>query len=286
MAATNPPMVLDLSGLLYLQQSYLNSVDKNSGDPKILNTIQGQLNGLYNDLNVSNVSTSQVLDHQIQMSNIVETEQKRLELKKKSIDDALVGKKRSIELNDNYRLRYAAYTKMIIVLVIALVIYILLTIVSRLLPFLPSILFDILTAVLITGTIIILYVSYTDYKSRDTLYYNQLNLSPPKNGAINVDAQSAAANLSNTSYLLTSSATSCSEKTCCDEENGVKWNEDSQKCEKDTFVYSAADAEAKAALKQAAPTSSGLWTSTQGFEQRKKNNMVSPNQPLTLTPYK
>jgi hypothetical protein len=264
------PMVMDLSGMFYLQKDYLdNIVTNNNGDAAMISTLKGQMNDLYNNFKTSNVSTNQVLDHQTQMNEIVDTENARLLLKKQNIDNALVGKKRSIELNENYRLRYAAYTNMIIIIVIALVIYILLNVASRFLPFVPSITFDILNAIVIAGAIILLFLNYVDYTNRDTLYYNQLKIAPPKNGQLDPNAQGAGAYLSGTGSTILTGTAGCVGEACCDASNGVIWNKDSMQCELPTYVYPTPNPSATTA-----PLFSALDITTQGFAT------MTPTKPI------
>ena len=76
------------------------------------------IGNLYNGLNSTTLNTNDVLIKQKEMINIVNSEQKRLNEKKQSVDNALEGQQRLITLNNSYRLRYADYTKMIIIFTI------------------------------------------------------------------------------------------------------------------------------------------------------------------------
>ena len=90
---------------------------------------------LYNGLNSTTLNTNDVLIKQTEMINIVNNEQRRLNEKKQSVDNALEGQKRLITLNNSYRLRYADYTKMIIIITILLSIFILVSLAKKYIPF-------------------------------------------------------------------------------------------------------------------------------------------------------
>jgi hypothetical protein len=93
---------------------------------------------LYNGLNSTTLNTNDVLIKQTEMINIVNNEQRRLNEKKQSVDNALEGQKRLITLNNSYRLRYAEYTKMIIIITILLSIFILVSLAKKYIPFLVN----------------------------------------------------------------------------------------------------------------------------------------------------
>ena len=141
---------LDLSGIFYAQKDYLKDLqnwpvtDTNTDVATKITQLQSNLDTNYNNLKSASGSSSSVLDHQTQMNNIVTTEKNRLLKKKQLVDSALEGQKRMVLLNDSYRQKYSYYTKIILVIVFFLVIFIILNLLSKSLPFIPSYVFDIL----------------------------------------------------------------------------------------------------------------------------------------------
>jgi hypothetical protein len=135
---------------------------------------------LYNGLNSTTLNTNDVLIKQKEMINIVNNEQDRLNEKKQSVDNALEGQKRLITLNNSYRLRYADYTKMIIIITILLSIFILVSLAKKYIPFFPETLYNIIIILLVPIGIIALYYKYAELISHNKLYYDELDLAPPK----------------------------------------------------------------------------------------------------------
>jgi hypothetical protein len=134
---------------------------------------------LYNGLNSTTLNTNDVLIKQKEMINIVNSEQKRLNEKKQSVDNALEGQQRLITLNNSYRLRYADYTKMIIIFTICLTIFILVSIAKRYIPFFPEPIYNIIIILLIPICVIALYYKYSEIVSHNRLYYDELDLKAP-----------------------------------------------------------------------------------------------------------
>jgi hypothetical protein len=134
-----PQQQIDLSGIFHIQKDYISGIDTN--DPTLkqkVSGIQSQLDKLHANFKDSTASTNAVLDHQQDVMNIVDTEKQRLLLKKEQIDTSFEGKKRGILLNDSYRQRFEQYTKIIIIVVFTLAIFIGILILGRNFPIIPS----------------------------------------------------------------------------------------------------------------------------------------------------
>jgi len=178
---------IDLSGVFNVQKNYLdlqaNIGQSISADARVvsgkINTLQQSLDSIYNDYAASNANSSSVLTEQQRMIDIVSKENDRLQLKKSNVDDALTGKKRMVDLNESYRLRNASYNNILITVIITLVLVLVLRFISKMLPFLPSWLFDILIAVVICGGLYISYIIYLDILSRSKMNFNELALNGP-----------------------------------------------------------------------------------------------------------
>jgi hypothetical protein len=184
MSNSNPIVpYVDLSGLFEIQKNYLNNLKSSSSNPESvdkINDVQKQLQNLYSSFSTAKTSTDSILDHQNEMLDIVNKENNRLALKKQSVDTALDGKKRAIKLNESNRLRYEQYTKIIIVIIITLALFIGISITSKFLPFLPQFIFDILSIFVITIGLFTSYFIFLNMQMRSNMNFDELDLPGPK----------------------------------------------------------------------------------------------------------
>jgi hypothetical protein len=183
-STSSPPPTLytDVSGIFQVQQSYYSPILSGVNDPSMnsnINSVQSQLDNLNNGFQQANVSTTQVLTHQKDMINIVDTEKKRLLAKKQNIDHALEEKKRAIELNDSYRQRYEIYIKMVIIITFGLAILFGIQLLGNYFPVIPSFVISLFAAIDILIVLFMCYFLYLDIQRRDPLHFNELNLSGP-----------------------------------------------------------------------------------------------------------
>ena len=127
----------------------------------------------------ANTSSSAVLTQQQQMVNIINAEQQRLLEKKNQIDQVSMQEQRIALLNNSYRLRYAQYTKIMIVFIIGLAIHIVLRLLSGFFEQIPTFITVLLhiANIVICGAIIIRL--YADIQMRDQINFNQIVLPPP-----------------------------------------------------------------------------------------------------------
>ena len=140
------PQQLDLSGIFHIQKDYISGI--NTNDPTLISkvaAIQSQLDKLNNDFKSSTDSTYSVLERQQDMLNIVDTEKQRLLMKKDQIDTSIEGKKRGVLLNDSYRQRFEQYTRIIIIIIFTLAIFIVILMIGRNFPFIPEFVLDLLS---------------------------------------------------------------------------------------------------------------------------------------------
>jgi hypothetical protein len=221
---------IDLSGLFQIQSQYLLP-NLNPSDPTaapVINGIQQQLNSLNTSFNQANISADNILDHQTEMLNIVNTEMDRLNSKKQAVDTALDGKKRGVQLNESYRLRYQEYTKMVVVIVITLALFILISSLSRVFPFIPSFVFEFLSIIVIAGGLFSIYYIYINILSRSPTNFNELNIPGPKTDtpAEKAAAQEAAARSGN--LLGSINLNQCIGSSCCS--TGTIWDSGNTLC--------------------------------------------------------
>ena len=236
--------ITDLNGLVALQKEYLKILEKNPNDPHLTSKtelLQTELESAYNELEKANVSSNNVLTHQSAVANIVDTEKDRLLLKKQSIDNALVGKKRAIELNDSYQKKQAEYNKIKFAWVLALAISVILLILKRNFVFLPSFIFDLLTIlVLFTVSMYTIHI-LIEVSRREKINFNKLDLpAPAARTEAELQAAAKAASKEEGGDLLGGmNLYGCVGSYCCSP--GTKWDNDITKCVHDDSYKSKQD---------------------------------------------
>ena len=223
----------DLKGLVALQKNYLDILDSKQSDPEFTNKIddlQTQLENAHKSFKDANVSSNNVLTHQKDVTNIVDTEKDRLLRKKQSIDNALVGKKRAIELNDSYQKKQAEYNKIKYAWVMALAISVILVISKKKFEFLPSFMFDVLTILVLFGASIYTISILIEVSRREKINFNKLDLPDPaaRTAAELQAAAKAASNEEGGDLLGGMNLYGCVGSYCCSP--GTKWENDISKC--------------------------------------------------------
>ena len=86
-------------------------------------------------------------------TNYINDEVGRLDTKQKLVDSAITGKLRMDFLNNNYFERNSVYTQMIITIVICLALFIIITLLQRYFPVIPSVVTDLLSGLIFSGMI-------------------------------------------------------------------------------------------------------------------------------------
>jgi len=225
--------VTDLNGLVALQKEYLKILENKENDPTLttkITQLQTELESAYASLETANVSSNNVLTHQEDVSDIVNTEKDRLLLKKQSIDNALVGKKRAIELNDSYQKKQAEYNKIKYAWVIALAVSVILVISKKKFVFLPSFMFDLFTILVLFGASIYTISILIEVSRREKINFNKLDLPDPaaRTAAELQSAAKAASKEEGGDLLGGMNLYGCVGSYCCSP--GTKWENDISKC--------------------------------------------------------
>lgn len=249
----------DLTGLFNIQKDYLAGLAQNAGTDTELTgkvtSLQSNLDTLYKNFDQSNKSSSAVLSRQQEVSAIIDEEKQRLEEKKQSIDNALVGKKRAIDLNEAYRMRQSQYLKIKVVFVVVLAICIMTTLLSRRFPVVPSIFITLINMIVILmGGIYCLFI-YSTIASRSQMNYNELDLAGPAAPTVSDIAASQAAAGKAGNLLGTINLLGCVGSACCSP--GTKWDNEKSKC------VPAPDTPLPAAPPATPPTVGGFTTMEQ-----------------------
>lgn len=229
----SPPSTLntDLTGLLDIQKNYLIHLGENSSEPGLsdkVDKLQTNLDDLYASFNNANISSSAVLTRQGTVSDIIDEEKARLEGKKQSIDNALVGKKRAINLNETYRMRQSQYLKIKVVFVIVLAICIGITLLNRRFQILPNIILSlIIMIIMLIGGIYCLSI-YASIASRSPMNYDELDLTGPTVLSDSEIAASQAAAGKAGDLLGTIDTKACVGHNCCSDT--TKWDSSKLLC--------------------------------------------------------
>jgi len=220
----------DLAGVSNIQQNYL--MDMTQSYPNVnnaatvasyVNNLQNKLQGLSQSYVQANTSGAAVLNQQNQMIGIINAEQERLNEKQYLMDQAKVQQDRIALLNNSYRLRYAQYTKMVIVLIIGLCIHIVLRLIGSYFTQVPSLFLVLLHIVNIVACLIIITYIYVDILSRDQINFNQLNLPPPTLSGVTV------ASTPDSGSLWGDFGLGCAGQDCCGP--NTTWNSTTGLCD-------------------------------------------------------
>jgi hypothetical protein len=261
---------IDLSGAIHAQSNYLTTISTQTNDPDLkskITNVQSSLDQLNTDFKQANASSSAVLDHQQKMVDIVDTEKNRLLQKKQTIDNALDGRRRAAVLNESYRQRYSQYAKMVILVTGALVVYVILVLISRFLPFIPSFIFGILYSLLFSVCLIQLYIMYSEINSRDKMYFDQIDLDgptilSPEQISKNAKDQGEAGNL-----LGSINLGNCIGPACCSDASGTIWDISNSVCvAKDSLATTSV------------ATTNGFTTLSATYSVSKPTTPNSPNE--------
>jgi hypothetical protein len=169
-------LVLPLNGLLDIQKNYLTDLGQMSGNTAVaapLSSIQNKLNQLQTSFTNANISSNAILTHQSEVNDILSKERERLNDIKYKVDNEHYAKIRSIQLNDSYRKRQTDYIKIVLTVIVALVIYIVLSI------FVPDPLYSILIVIVFSLAGMYCVNILWNINSRETTNHDRLDLSPP-----------------------------------------------------------------------------------------------------------
>lgn len=220
-------MNTDLKGIVALQKNYLDILSDKTSDPALVdkvNKLQDELSNAHKEFKEADVSSSQLLTDQEKVKSIIDTEKDRLLLKKQSIDNALSGKKREIELNDSYQKKQAEYNKIKIAWILALAIYVLITVLKNHFPVIPSFVNDLILIGTFVAVSIYSINIFIEISRREKINFNKLNLAPPTILPTMVKKDSGR----ESDLLKGMNLYGCVSSYCCSE--GTKWDSDMSKC--------------------------------------------------------
>ena len=173
----------DLNSLLSLQTQYAIDLshipDSDNRAKSYIKKLNTNLNSLNDRLNESEISSDTLILNQNKINDILTTENQRLLDKKQNVDSALIGQKRLLKINDSYRKKQAAYIKVTIVVIVALLLIVALQFLSKNVTSIPEVVYYLLFIILISGTIIYITLLLYNISIRDPINFDQLNLARP-----------------------------------------------------------------------------------------------------------
>jgi hypothetical protein len=150
----------------------LNTGSMNSATT--LTRIAGNLDSIKANLITGKSYLTSGIGRQRMTYNIISNEEGRLNNKKQSVDDAYSSTNRMIKLNDNYQKRTWDYTKIIVVWVGVLALYLIMNLLVQYVPAIPSILTDILVLIALISAAIYSFIIYNNLQNYDKMYYGEI----------------------------------------------------------------------------------------------------------------
>jgi hypothetical protein len=210
---------IDFQSIFDIQRNYLANLNALKDSNVVFQEYQklgGNMDALYKSYSNTNPASNETLTHQQQVIDILNREKTRLENKKTGIENAYNTQKRLIELNESYRQKNTEYINILIVIIITILLYLALILISRYIPFIPSIVISLLVAILFASSIIIIIIIVSKITSRDSMNFQKKIFVQPKiqTGTVYGDTSSAKTGVGLPAY--------CVGENCCG--NGTEWN--------------------------------------------------------------
>jgi len=284
---SNYPYV-DVNGVLEVEKNYLRNINSqdNTG---LTSKIQNDLNNLYSSYKSANASTDSVITQQNKVLDIVNTEHQRLKEKKQSVDNAMNGQKRILDLTDSNRLRQQSYTKLLVIFIITLVLFVGIMILSKYLPFIPEIVFELLAIIIISVSIYNSLYLYIDIQSRSNMNFNELDI-PQLNNSVAGNAVVSGQGSGSITDLLTG-LNGCKTSDCCGPQ--TIWDNVNNVCIPITTTISASESMRGNIIQSATGSTSSSISgfTTMSVAYLNDNNIdvpikkLSPNNPYEFEKY-
>ena len=225
----------DITSVFQLQSDYLNSLSPSqfsdiAGSAKLatyVNNLQNKLEATSNTYSDANTSSRAVLTDQLKMKEILNNEQQRLDEKQNIMNNAKTLEERKQLFSNTERLEYGAYTQIMLMVILCLVIHILLRWSSKWANNDGEnkgmhVAFVLLHIVNIAVCGIIIIFMYLNIRVRSDINYNRLNIPPP-----NADDFETKAQEDNFDDILNSLGI-CYGDSCCGED--TRWDATNGTC--------------------------------------------------------
>lgn len=223
-----PDNMLDLGSLLEIQKNLVVSAPTDENDINRINGVLSNLNNLTESADKGIEDIRKIITHQADIQKIVDTEKKILDRSNQEVHDKIASQKREIDLTDNHRKRIIEYNKIIMIIILALCALIFVNILKSKITILPEIIFDILTIIIVSYTIIWCLTRYFDIQSRSLTNFDELIFSPPAIDSSAEMKQKQMAAAKSGDLLGSVATTGCVGKACCD--TGTIWDTVKLRC--------------------------------------------------------
>jgi hypothetical protein len=171
------------------------------------------------------------LSRQSDIKQIISGETDRLNMKKTTIDQAILSQNRIIYFNDNSRKIYSAYLMILVVLTITLAIVWVMRVIKKHVEAIPDWILDISIILTVAVGLIIIYNYWVNIRIRNRYNFDEINLSPP---ITNTDDSLNNSDLTGAAYGICIGSDCC--KPATGTEPGSTWDEDKGKCINDPVV--------------------------------------------------
>jgi hypothetical protein len=110
--------------------------------------------------------------------DVINQEYARLQTKKTTIDTALSGQSRAIFLNESYRKRFSRYTKIVVIISLALMTYLGIVALRKAVPIIPELATDLFMGLVLAICFIYIIFILLEINSRSLTDYDELYLYP------------------------------------------------------------------------------------------------------------
>ena len=223
---TNP--YYDLNTLTNLQQYITGTHVGENVVGSVVGNVSQNLDGLSRAISGSGYTLNGVLNHQKEMNDILIKEQNRVAAKRDVIDNAYTGKQRAVTLNESYRLRYRQIFKIILIIIVTLILFILITFMSKAYPFVPAAVFELLTIIVISVGIFSVYFLTINMIKRSKVNFDQLAIPGPLKGNTVGQSVNKNNNKSLQDLLRDTNLNMCIGSDCCS--YGTYWDAGNTSC--------------------------------------------------------
>ena len=127
-----------------------------------------------------------------------------------------------IKMNDNYKMRYAAYTQIIMLFVLMIVLCIGIKFLSKYVTIIPDAIYILCYIIIIIVCLVVIFIKYLSLSSRDPSDYNMIMMSPPINVGAPPPGSVSASGVSSMYTSAFGSYYGCIGQNCC--AKGLSWS--------------------------------------------------------------
>jgi hypothetical protein len=169
---------------------------------------------------------SKIVEHQDEMKDIIDADTAHLDAQTNAIADTVSTKNRVALITYSANKRRAAYNKMLIIIIAAVIVSICIYSVTSLLPIIPPILFGLIISIICSIALIWAYYIYIDVQSRSKINFDELATDIIHSNTISDEER--ANNLKSGNLLGSMNIGTCIGQGCCADD--TLWNTNTTKC--------------------------------------------------------